>query len=76
MFNKPRRDPEGKPLSVRRVSLLQLGRHAGRVKWLMAQKGKFFERLVHKKLVPEVAKNTKIDWRNPRVVCRGSVQQV
>jgi predicted transport protein len=39
------------------------------LKWLMAQKVEFFERLVHKKLVPEVAKNIKIDWRNPRVVC-------
>lgn len=39
------------------------------LKWLQAQKVEFFEMLVFKKLGNDLAKNFKIDWQNPRVIC-------
>ncbi|MDD2635137.1 MAG: DUF5655 domain-containing protein [Bacteroidales bacterium] len=39
------------------------------LKWLQAQKVEFFEMLILRKLGDDVARNMKIDWKNPRVIC-------
>lgn len=39
------------------------------LKWLKSQKKEFFEMLMQRKLKPQIAKNPKLDWNNPRVVC-------
>ncbi len=39
------------------------------LKWLQAQKVEFFEMLILKRLGKEIAKDLKIDWQNPRVIC-------
>lgn len=39
------------------------------LKWLQAQKVEFFEMLILRKIGKDFLKNTKIDWKNPRVIC-------
>ena len=39
------------------------------LRWLKAQKSEFFQMLIQQKLPAAVAKDMKVDWPNPRVVC-------
>lgn len=39
------------------------------LRWLKAQKSEFFEMLMIKNLGDSTAKDIKLDWANPRVVC-------
>ena len=38
-------------------------------KWLTAQKPEFFEMLISKRLLADVARSIEVDWKHPRIIC-------